>query len=354
MSDLVERMVYTGNSKPWWMAHSTEMDTHKGRYGGMDAITVERVLELVPELGDRIEKRPAGFYSLSRDAWTKSEGDCFLVNTRTGFVTGRCTEAYKEYQAGEASLYLDRLSGEYGARYHTAGILDGGRKVWFLIQTPSRFDVRRASGKVDTHYQFILSSLDFTGKGSNVLCGTDVNVVCANTEAIAVGGSELKFRVPHKGDMDAQYEIARQAIVEIESASHVLQVENQRLADTPLGIEDFIKFSTQVFLDVEGEKEIVETKVAEWFRDASDRSQTILQNKVAKTTNLFVNGIGNEGVSKYDALQSFTKYFDHFDIGAIRNKVARGKRQAQALTSSFDGSGSKIKSKVRARLLAAA
>jgi len=352
MSDLVERMVYTGASKPWWMASSETMDTQKGRYGGMDAITAAQVIELVPEMGDKVEKRPAGFFSESRDIWVPSKGDCFLVNTRTGFVTGRCTDAYKEYQTGEAMKYLDAFVKDGEGIYHTAGILDGGKKVWCLIQTPSKYDVRRTSGLVDRHYMFVLSSLDFTGKGSNVLCGTDVNVVCANTEAMAVGGSELKFRIPHKGDMAAQYAAARHAFDQVEEASHIVGAESQRLADTPMSGEEFIGFSTNIFLNIEGEKAEIETKVNQWFEAASDRSKNILKNKVSKTAVLFRQGRGNEGVSKYDALQAFTEYFDHFDIGVIRDKVARGKRAAKALNSAFDGSGSSIKSKVRARLLA--
>lgn len=355
MSDLVERMVYTGTNKPWWMANSASMDTEKGSYGGLDAITAERVIELVPEIATHnVEKRQAGWYSVNRNKWFEADADQFLVNTNTGKVMGRCTSQYQEYQALEAMAFLDKVVADGDAKYHTAGILDGGKKVWFLIQTPGHYDVIRVSGKRDRHYQFIMASQAFTGKDSNWLCGTDVNVVCANTEAMALNGSELKFRIPHKGDMNACYAKAREALEAVSDARDTLQDENQMLAETMMDTKGFIEFSTGIFLNMEGDDKEIEDQVEDWFTKASDRSKTMLENKVKKTAKLFRKGIGNEGVSSYDALQAFTEYFDHFDIGATRDKIANGKKAAKALTSAFDGQGARIKSTVRARLIAAA
>lgn len=347
MSSMVERMVYTGSRKPWWMANATSMDTEKGSYGGLDAITAQRVLELVPELdGFRVEKRRAGFWSGSRDEWKKSEDDCFLVHTRTGTITGRCKDTYSERQPEEEFAFLDQLAREGEILYHTAGILDNYKKVWLLAQTPSHYDVRRMSGKVDRHHQFLMASLDFTGAGSNVICPTDVNVVCANTEAMAVSGSPLVQRIRHSGDLSAKYDDVREVLEETYAAAIVNQRENQMLAETPMALEDFIGFSTQTFLKVDTSED-----VSLWFEKASDRSKTMLKNKVTKTSDLFMSGLGNEGVSSYDALQAFTEYFDHFDIGDVRKQVDRNKKAAKAMASAFEGHGSQTKSRVRQALL---
>ena len=346
--DLVERMVYTGGSKPWWMANSSTMDSTRGSWGGMNAITAQRVMELVPELnGFRVEKRQGGYFSPGRKQWFEAEKECFLVHTKTGIVTGRCRDTYSERQPQEDFEFLDRFAADGEILYHTAGILDNYKKVWLLAQTPAHYDVRRMSGKVDRHYTFIMASLDFTGAGSNVLCPTDVNVVCANTERMAVNGSPLVQRIRHSGDLNAKYEDARKVLDETYSASRIASDENQALAESSMDLEGFIGFSTQTFLKVDTSED-----VALWFEKASDRSKVMLRNKVTKTADLFMSGIGNEGVSKYDALQAFTEYFDHFDIGDVRSKAQAGKKAAKALASSMDGNGAETKSRVRQRLLA--
>lgn len=349
MSDMVERMVYTGNSKPWWMANSQTMDTERGKYGGMNAISSVEAMRLSGLDKFRVELREAGYWSPNKEMWIRAEGDRYLVRTDTGLALGRCTEQYKEYQPSEAFAFLDRFAQDGEILYHTAGILDEGRKVWLLAQTPIHWDVKRRSGKVDRHYQFLMSALDFTGKGSNVMCETNVNVVCANTERAARNGAPVLFKIPHKGNMDARYEAVRLALEEMYEGAIQTAQEDQALADATMTRSTFIQFATEIFLGLDGEE--VDADVERWFEKASDRSKTILKNKVREATRLFERGIGNEGVSAYDGLQAFTQYFDHFDLSGIRDKVERGRRAAKALTSAWDGDGATKKAKARERLL---
>ena len=104
---------------------------------------------------------------------------------------------------------------------------------------------------------------------------------------------------------------------------------------------------------------LVECKVpAEETQEAdaqADYDKIIQENKVAKTTQLFMRGIGNEGDSKADALNAFTEYFDHDHVAETKKKVNAAKeaaRGAKALTSSFEGHGAEVKHRVRQRLLA--
>ena len=356
MSDQVETMMYTGSSKPWWMAGSKTMDTAKGRYGGMEAVTSAEAIELSGLGKFRVEKREAGYYSPHRKVWVPADGDRFLVRTDTGAALGRCKESYQEYQPSEAFSFLDGLAAEGALKYHTAGILDGGKKVWLLAQTPFSYDVKRRSGKLDRHHSFLMSSLDFTGAGSNIMAPTDVRVVCANTERMARDGAPVVFRVPHRGDMHAKYEAAADALAEMHGMQQRQQDELQSLADSPMDMKEFIGFATATFLKIDDiQKEIVDTKVAQWFAESSKRSHSMLENKVAKTTQLFMRGIGNEGDSKADALNAFTEYFDHDHVAETKKKVNAAKeaaRGAKALTSSFEGHGAEVKHRVRQRLLA--
>lgn len=351
MSDMVERMVYTGTQKPWWMANSLTPNSQDGRgnYGGLNAISSAEAIRLAGLEKFRVEKWEAGYWSEPRQQWIRAEGERFLVRTDTGLALGRCTQQYQEYQPSEAFAFLDRFARDGEILYHTAGILDEGRKVWLLAQTPIHWDVKRRSGRIDRHYQFLMSSLDFTGKGSNVMCETNVNVVCANTERAARNGAPVLFKIPHKGDMNARYEAVREALESMYEGAIQTAQEDQELASAPMSRSTFIEFATAIFLGVEQDE--AKDEVDAWFAKATDRSKSILRNKVQEATRLFERGIGNEGVSAYDGLQAFTQYFDHFDLSDIKDRVERGRRAAKALTSAWDGDGAEKKARARQRLL---
>lgn len=353
-SDAVVRMVWTGaaNMKPWWMSGSVDLDTYKGRHGGAGPITAADVVSLVPELGSKWSKRQMGFYSPARAEWFAAPDRCVIVHEKTGTVTGVCTPDYRERQVAQDIDFLDEFSRRNELLIHTAGILDNYERAWLLAQTPIEYSVRTASGRNDRHVQFLMITLDFTGKGSNVIAPTDVRVVCANTERMAVNGSPMAIRIPHRGDIDARYRAARRALELAYENVETVREENQTLADRPMDIGEVIAFSTAVFLDVEGEKAEVDQKVAEWFAKASDRSKSILRNKVAATAQAFRSGIGNEGVSAYDALQAFTQYFDHADLSNYKGAADRARGIGKAISSAFVGHGADVKSKVRQRLLA--
>jgi phage/plasmid-like protein (TIGR03299 family) len=344
-------MIYTG-PVPWWARNlDAAGNTADGRgiCGGEDAISAEELLKRFALDKFRVEKRPAYYFSPHRREYFPVEGEKFLVRTDTGQALGRCTYQWQERQPLEQFAFWDRVVGEGLARYKTAGILDGGKKVFLNLQAPGSWEVRRASGKVDRHLPYLLDSLSFTGKDSNIIAATDVNTVCMNTHDFAVEGSPLKFSISHRGDLDAKYDAVLETLGAIEAAIPEQQANLQALADDPMSTKEFIQFSTEIWLGLEGED--VEEEVAKWFEKATDRSKSILQNKVADTAHKFRYGIGNEGVSGYDALQSFTEYFDHFDIGEIKNKVRRGERAAKALTKAMDGQGVEVKTRVQRRLL---
>lgn len=338
----VKFMMYTGTQAPWWLNAST---AHLAAHAD-EPVTSKDAMRLSGLDKFKVEKRQGGFYSESRKSWIEVPEEMFLVHTQTGTVTGRCKDGYQEYQPSEGFEYLDRFVAEGSLAYHTAGILDEYKKVWLLAQTPSRYSITRRSGRTEEHVQFLMSSLDFTGAGSNVLCPTSVRVVCANTERMARNGAPIIVRIQHKGDMEAKYEAVRDVFAHMFEDAEKKRIEDQLLANALMKRDEMIETATGIFLDKETKEE-----VDEWFAKATDRSQTILKNKVFGVARLFDRGIAAEGDSAYDLLQAFTQVVDHADIGKVRNKVEAGKKAAKAVTSAFDGSGAEIKVRARQRLL---
>jgi phage/plasmid-like protein (TIGR03299 family) len=285
--------------------------------------------------------------------WRAVPNECFLVRESDGNVLGRCTDQYELFQNAEAFAFLDRLSLQGDLLYHTAGSLSGGQKVWILAQSPFTMEINRKSGATNKHYAFLLCMIGHDGKSSIQLMLTDVRAECANTCGFAESratDADVNFRIPHKGNIEAKMNLAAMALERLEVETIERRKVLQSLAQQAMNQDEMIDFATSVFLGLDGDAAAIKENVDKFYADATDRSKTIMENKVAGVTRLFSQGQGNEGDSSYDALQAFTEYFDHFDLDHIKNKIEKGKRAAKVVQSSWIGAGAERKALVYKRL----
>ena len=357
MSHNVERMFFTGK-KPWWYGNRAQ----EGAVGinlGADAVTSEKAM-IGADLGFNVLKRNAGFLDPNimgdfqgTPGWKAVPDECFLVRDTDGKVLGRCNSGYQTFQPAEAFEFLDGLVADGEMIYHTAGSLEGGKRIWILAQTPQHWTVKRRSGKTNHHFGFLLVTIGFSGDIGISILPTDVRAECANTVGWAdskAEGANLIFRIAHRGNIAEKLQLAADAIRVMTDQTPARKMALQAMAQHAMTTDEFIDFATSIFLGLDGDEAEIEEGRAKFYEDATPRSKTIMENKVAKVTHLFQAGQGNEGDSIYDALQGFEEYFDHFDIGKVRDDIEKGKRAAKAVQSSWIGAGAERKSLVYKRL----
>ncbi len=352
----VEKMVFTGR-KPWWYGNSAQ----RGAVGvdlGENAITSDVAMKTAGLDWDVTKAASAVMDPTLTNVegepmWRAVPNESFLVRSSDGSVLGRCSDQYEVFQNSEAFAFLDQLSMQGDLLYHTAGSLDGGKRVWILAQSPFTMSIQRKSGAVNKHHAFLLCMIGHDGKSSINLMLTDVRAECANTCAYAdsrANDSGVNFRIPHKGDIKGKIGIAALALSRLEVETEERRRVLQSLAQTAITTDSMIDFATSIFLGLDGEQKEVDEQVKAFYTEATDRSKTLMENKVAAVTKLFIKGQGNEGDSAYDALQAFTEYFDHFDLGHIKDKIEKGKRAARVVQSSWIGAGAERKALVYKRL----
>jgi phage/plasmid-like protein (TIGR03299 family) len=346
-------MFYTGR-KPWWYGTSAQ-GSAVGVYVGDEAITAREAI-LKAGLDWDVSKRTSAFWDEDQQLWIPCPDDFFLVRDSDTSLLGHCKGKYVPFQNSQVFSFLDSLRADEGLRYHTAGSLKGGQKVWVLAQLPGEFTIGRLSGRVNTHYPFLLVLTGHDGMTGINLMPTDIRAECANTcgfaESRAQGRGE-HFSIPHTATAEAKLRMAAAAISEIPNLMAAQQEILQELAQKRMTTEEFIDFATSIFLDIdEKDPNKVEEVIKKWYEDASDRSKTIMENRVAEVTKLFVNGQGAEGNSEYDALTAFTEHFDHKAIqDNIKKNLEAAKRVAEGIVhSSWVGAGAKRKALVMKRL----
>lgn len=358
MSHNVEKMMFTGK-KPWWYGNQSQ-GSAVGVDLGANAVTSEVAIKEAG-LDWEVIMAQAGFQDGrtfdvdGNPVWHKAGKHRLLVRDFDLAVLGPCSgDHYKPIQNREAFDFLDSFVADGRLLYHTAGSLEGGKRVWILAQTPESWTVRRRSGRENRHHDFLLNILGHDGKFGYRLLGTDVRAECANTVGMALdeaASSFLSFNIGHTGDVKAKMKLASTALQKMAEVAPQRRAMLQALAQAAMSNDEFLDFATSIFLGLDGEREEVDEALAAFHTDATDAEKKRMAKRVAPMVKLFSDGQGAEGDSAYDALQAVTEYFDHFDIGEVRNRIEAGKKAAKAVTSSWLGIGAERKALAMKRLV---
>jgi phage/plasmid-like protein (TIGR03299 family) len=159
-------MMYVGRT-PW---HGL------GEYVGEEPVLSSDALKLAG-LDWEVEEHP-----LTLAGHTQPIPDKAAIIRKDNYVhLGVVGRVYRPLQNREAFAFMDVLVAEGQMRYHTAGSLRGGKKVWMLGQIAS-FDAVPGD-RVD---QFLLGYNQHDGQGAFRIFFTAVRVVCANTARLAL------------------------------------------------------------------------------------------------------------------------------------------------------------------------
>lgn len=153
----------------------------------------------------------------------------YKANTRSTdkSVMGIVSSKYQIVQNSEAFDFTDNLVGE-GITYETAGSLRGGRQIWLLGKMPERY----IAG--DKFEPYICFCNNHDGTGAVKACMTPVRVVCNNTLNMALEGAKRAWSTPHRGNVQAKLEEARQTLELADKYLVKLDEEADRLANAKM------------------------------------------------------------------------------------------------------------------------
>jgi hypothetical protein len=105
-----------------------------------------------------------------------------VVRGDTNEVLGVVGNSYVPVQNYQAFGFLDAVVAEGGLRYHTAGALGKGERIWMLAKLPTQIHVRNSDDAVD---KFLLLSNTHDGTTALRVYFTPIRVVCQNTLNLA-------------------------------------------------------------------------------------------------------------------------------------------------------------------------
>lgn len=247
-----------------------------------------------------------------------------VVRSDTNEVLGVVGNSYVPVQNRQAFGFLDAIAADGGIRYHTAGALRRGERIWLLGKIPGQIRVR---GSEDLTEKFLLLSNSHDGSSALRVFFTPIRVVCANTLAMADwGGKGEGIAIRHQGNLPAK----------VREAQEVLGLARRYYDDL------------EIRLDFLAGHHPTAAQLARYFEalypDPADGSSTRARNVRDTLYNLFERGKGQEipaiRHSSFAAFNAITEFVDH-------HRSTRGRtdheKSSNRLDSAWFGSGNRLK-----------
>lgn len=207
------------------------------------------------------------------------------------------TKRYQVIQNHETFSFADEIIGSGRAVWDTAGSISGGRVVFMQVELEGRLFLKSNPDDQTVKKVLFVNSHD----GSKALMGmiTPVRVVCQNTLNAALGSKSNQFKVYHRKNFQSRKDEAAKV----------------------LGLASAFYDDLQFVMDTLAEQKVTHSYV-EGFVNAlmpatKDEVSTRTENRRNQITNLFQNGKGNNGETKWDLFNAVTEYVDHHSVGRV-------------------------------------
>lgn len=293
--------------------------------------------------------------TFSRDDGTIGtlEGSQVIYRSDTGAALSCMGDNYKIVQPLEVLEFFRDLIAGHGFNLHTAGVLQGGRKLWALAKNGHAGEVVKG----DKVRQFLMLSTSLDGSSKTTAAFTAVRIVCANTlrEATRTLGTDGVVKVSHRTEFDAAG--VRAQLGYADETWRGFMEQAQTLAGKNCGMEEARELLRQIFgAPVNAKRDASEMASARLTAEAMARmtnpanvhAATVAhmiasgamreQRSVARCLELFAGagrGASHDGVAgtRWGLLNAVTEHIDH----------EQGRTADTRLTSAWFGRGDGFK-----------
>jgi len=247
-----------------------------------------------------------------------------VVRSDSGDVLGVVGNSYVPVQNAEAFGFLDAVVEGGELRYHTAGALGQGERVWMLAKIPGELRVKNSD---DVTEQFLLLSNSHDGSSSLRIFFTPIRVVCANTLGMAERrGHGQGISIVHKGNLDTKVRQAQEVLGFAHRFYRDLGERADRLAWHYPSRSQLERYFEAL------------------YPDSPDAKNRRAQNVRSELFRLFEEGKGQQipeiRHSTWAAFNAVTEFVDHHRSTRGRTEMERLSRR---LDSSWFGSGARLK-----------
>jgi phage/plasmid-like protein (TIGR03299 family) len=227
-------------------------------------------------------------------------------------------DRYNIIQNSECFDFFDSVVGEGQAIYDTAGSLKNGRVVWIMAKLSGQLFIKNnPEDRIDKNILLVTSH---NSTFSLMMQHVSTRVVCWNTLSAALRNCTNQVKIRHTKTYEKKIETAQKALQLTVAYYDNLQEVINLLSDKKMDKREMEDFTRKLF-------------------PVKDEEDVPKQTETVRSTvqDLFVNGRGNLGRSRWDAMNSVTEFVDH-------HRGIRGESTSR-FESGLLGSGNNLKNR---------
>ncbi|QDN54298.1 DUF932 domain-containing protein (plasmid) [Streptomyces sp. S1D4-20] len=217
------------------------------------------------------------------------------VREDTGAALGVVGRRYRPIQNRQGFEFLQELVGTFDVVWESAGVIQGGRRVFISIRLPESVTVD-ADGINDQIVPYVAVMNDHSGSGQFQCVVTPWRPICANTERFAVRDAFTRWAVRHTAGATNQIKEARRTLDLSVNYFGGFAAEETALARTDIALDDFHKIVADLWpLD----------------DDATAQKRNNFAARLSAITEVFDTETKRVGPTAYAAERAITGYLDH-------------------------------------------
>jgi len=230
MSHEIESLAYYGETP--WHKLGTPVD---------HAMTAEEAIQAA-ELDWEVEM--VNIFHNYKGGRVKIENKAAARRNTDGRILSVLTPHYKPVQNREAFGFFDSVVGTGDAKYHTAGSLRQGQRIWILAKLNNSMNIK--GDEVD---KFLLLMNGHDGTVALKMFFTPIRVVCMNTLSAAESGAKRieTFYAKHTGNISTRMEQAVEILGLSNKFFNSFMENANRLAQLQLPPAEFPKLLAAAF-----------------------------------------------------------------------------------------------------------
>ena len=218
---------------------------------------------------------------------------------------------------------------EYGAEYESAGLIGGGKKAWISAKLKDSFTLKnRSNDKVDNRIMAFGSN---DGTKRNAYFGIAQRIFCNNQlRTIMQKANESDYWISHTKNWKEQLDLARKGFESALRGLASFEKVANLLDKKDMTSDECRGFATLLLPDPERKKD-------EKGKEIEVRSTSRLVNRREAIVDLFANGAGNLGATRWDALNGLTEWVNHHNNAGKLEKQGRQAAERRLVSTLMGG-----------------
>ena len=227
-----------------------------------------------------------------------------------------------------------RMVEEFGGEIENAGLIQGGRKCWIAANMNKDFGLRnREDDKMESRIMALMCN---DGTKRDAYFAVNRRIFCNNQlSMMQKAASQSEFSVSHTKNWRDNLDRVRDNFHAALQGYESFEKSANRLDELQIDPNQVRGFTHELLPDPE-------RKVPEGMKLEDLRTTSRLDNRREKIVDLFTEGAGNRGLTRWDAFNALTEWVNHHNNINKLEKQGHAAAERRFVNTLFGGTGHQL------------